>query len=98
MLYGIKHNRFPEPPLDWAKCGTPANYRAHLRRGQDPCAECKRANGRSRTPCRKCGNRAILHHMCMRCFTEHYGFTVRAYREAKAKGVDLTKQSRERAS
>jgi hypothetical protein len=45
ILYGAKHGRFPAPPLDWAACGKPANYRAHLRRGEKPCGPCRKAEG-----------------------------------------------------
>lgn len=27
-------------PLDWARCGSEANYMAHVRRGQKPCDAC----------------------------------------------------------
>lgn len=30
--------------LDWANCGTIANYRQHYRLGQPPCAACRRAH------------------------------------------------------
>lgn len=29
--------------LDWANCGTEANYKAHYRRGEQPCDRCRRA-------------------------------------------------------
>lgn len=41
-----ERDRLVTTPLDWAKCGTAANYRAHLRRGQTPCAACKAAQNR----------------------------------------------------
>lgn len=46
ILYGAKHNRFITTELDFAKCGTPANYRAHLRRGEKACQACLRAEAR----------------------------------------------------
>lgn len=30
-------------PLDWAACGTRKNYKAHLRRGQQSCKQCLKA-------------------------------------------------------
>ena len=30
-------------PIDWAKCGTEANYRRHYRLGEKPCRACIRA-------------------------------------------------------
>ena len=30
-------------PLDWAKCGSRANFKAHIRRGQQPCCKCRLA-------------------------------------------------------
>jgi hypothetical protein len=47
-LYGAKHGRFARSPLDWAKCGTDANYRAHHRRGEKACAACSAAHARKR--------------------------------------------------
>jgi hypothetical protein len=46
--WGAKHGRFLEVPLDWAKCGSEANYAGHLRRGEKPCAACKKAMNRAR--------------------------------------------------
>jgi len=45
-LYGAKHGRVLKAPIDWAKCGTVANYRGHLRRGEKPCHACREANRR----------------------------------------------------
>jgi hypothetical protein len=44
--YGRKYGIYVRTPLDWAKCGTPANYGAHRRRGQDACRACKKAVAR----------------------------------------------------
>jgi hypothetical protein len=44
--YGRKTGIFVNAPLDWTRCGTPANYRAHLRRGQDACQACRKAIAR----------------------------------------------------
>jgi hypothetical protein len=33
-------------PIDFAKCGTPSNYRQHQRRGEQPCEACRKANKR----------------------------------------------------
>lgn len=33
-------------PLDWVRCGTAAQYRAHLRRGEIPDESCRRAERR----------------------------------------------------
>lgn len=41
--YRIDPDRYP---LDFAKCGTPGNYRAHLRRGEKPCGPCLGAEAR----------------------------------------------------
>lgn len=30
-------------PIDWAKCGTEANYIAHRRLGETPCDACRKA-------------------------------------------------------
>jgi hypothetical protein len=43
-LYGIQHGRLLQVELDWAKCGTTANYRGHLRRGEKACEACRQAN------------------------------------------------------
>ncbi len=45
-LYGVKHGRLLQVELDWAKCGTEANYRGHLRRGEKPCESCLQAERR----------------------------------------------------
>jgi hypothetical protein len=45
--YGRKHGVYIQVPLDWAKCGTPANCRAHQRRGEAPCGPCRKAAARS---------------------------------------------------
>jgi hypothetical protein len=31
------------PELDWAKCGTASQARAHYRRGEKPCHACQEA-------------------------------------------------------
>ena len=41
--YGRKHGRYLTTELDWAKCGTPSQYRAHYRRGEQPCRACRDA-------------------------------------------------------
>lgn len=46
-LYGAKHGRLIVAELDWAKCGTESNYRAHLRRGETPCEACRLASRRA---------------------------------------------------
>jgi hypothetical protein len=46
--WGAKYGRFLQVPLDWAKCGTEANYTGHLRRGQRPCTACTNAMARAR--------------------------------------------------
>lgn len=43
----------PKPPIDWAKCGTSGNYKAHRRRGEEACDACKRANARDTADRRK---------------------------------------------
>lgn len=46
LRYGKKTGLFIDNekyPLDWAACGTRSNFRAHLRRGQEPCAKCRLA-------------------------------------------------------
>ena len=49
MTLSTKYRIDPEThPLDWAKCGTPANYQAHLRRGEKPCEACRKAQNRDR--------------------------------------------------
>jgi hypothetical protein len=45
-LYGRKHGKFLKAPLDFAKCGTAAQARAHERRGEKPCAACLTAKRR----------------------------------------------------
>jgi hypothetical protein len=40
--YGRRTGVFAHAPYDWGKCGTPAGYQAHRRRGQD-CALCRKA-------------------------------------------------------
>lgn len=47
ITYGPRVERYIDNekyPLDWAKCGTEANFKAHIRRGQKPCVECEKAN------------------------------------------------------
>lgn len=44
--YGRRHGIYARTPLDWTKCGTPANYQCHRRRGQDACQACKKAVAR----------------------------------------------------
>jgi len=44
--YGVKTGILVKTPLDWTKCGTPANYQAHRRRGQDACQACRKAVAR----------------------------------------------------
>jgi hypothetical protein len=54
--YGRKYGVYVRAPLDWTRCGTPANYWAHRRRGQDACRACKKAVARynaHRRWCRK---------------------------------------------
>lgn len=37
----------PRPqPLDFAKCGTPSQYRLHMRRDRKPCRACRQAEAR----------------------------------------------------
>lgn len=43
--YGRKTGILVRTPLDWGRCGTPANYQAHRRRGQD-CEICRKAVAR----------------------------------------------------
>ena len=43
--YGRKHGIYATAPYDWTKCGTPAAYQAHRRRGQD-CQVCRKAVAR----------------------------------------------------
>lgn len=43
--------------FDFAKCGTPANYRAHLRRGEKPCRSCRQAESRRQRDRRSGGKR-----------------------------------------
>ncbi len=52
--YGRKHGVYATTPLDWARCGTPANYHAHRRRGQDACRACKKAHSRYNAEHRSC--------------------------------------------
>jgi hypothetical protein len=44
--YGRRYGVYVRTPLDWTRCGTPANYWAHRRRGQDACRACKKAVAR----------------------------------------------------
>lgn len=38
----------PKPtPLDWANCGTEANYARHRRLGEQPCRACRAANAQA---------------------------------------------------
>ena len=53
VVYGAATGRYVETPLDWARCGTEAQAQAHRRRGQKPCPECLRAEGRARQHRRK---------------------------------------------
>jgi hypothetical protein len=41
--YGRRTGIFITKALDPTRCGTPAGYRAHLRRGQDACQPCRKA-------------------------------------------------------
>ena len=41
--YGRRHGVYVRTPLDENRCGTRANYQAHLRRGQDACDKCRAA-------------------------------------------------------
>jgi hypothetical protein len=46
ILYGRKTGVFIDNekyPLDWAACGSRANFKAHIRRGQEPCRACRLA-------------------------------------------------------
>jgi len=43
--YGRKTGVFATAPYDWSRCGTPAAYQAHRRRGQD-CRACRKAVAR----------------------------------------------------
>jgi hypothetical protein len=45
-LERLKRGEIKLPPLDWAICergGSSAQARAHYRRGEKPCANCRRA-------------------------------------------------------
>lgn len=42
----------PKPFFDWAACGTAAQYRKHLRHGQQPCAACRAAESRRQADAR----------------------------------------------
>lgn len=47
----LRRTRDPEPgmqPLDPARCGTPAQAKAHARRGEPPCTECRLAANRDK--------------------------------------------------
>jgi hypothetical protein len=44
--YGHKHGVYVRTPLDWTRCGAPANYWCHRRRGQEACRACKKAVAR----------------------------------------------------
>jgi hypothetical protein len=44
--YGRKYGVYVRTPLDWTRCGTPANYWCHRRRGQEACRACKKAVAR----------------------------------------------------
>lgn len=43
--YGVRTGILATAPYDWGKCGTPAAYQAHRRRGQD-CQVCRKAAAR----------------------------------------------------
>jgi hypothetical protein len=43
--YGKRTGVYAHTPYDWGKCGTPAGYQAHRRRGQD-CEACRKAAAR----------------------------------------------------
>lgn len=53
IIYGVRVGRLLTTPLDWAACGTSANYRAHLRRGEKACDACKAAHARDTTDRRR---------------------------------------------
>ena len=85
MLYGRTHNRFVRVPLDWAACGTSANYRAHLKRGETPCEPCRKANARDtnnrRPSCRQCDRRAQVRGLCAIHFRAAQGVTIPEWRK-----------------
>jgi hypothetical protein len=86
--YGNKHGKIVTAPLDWAACGSPANYRAHLRRGEPACRACKKAEARDRrdrpySRCHQCDRAAQVHGLCATHFKAEYGITVHAYRNTK---------------
>ena len=43
--YGLRTGILATAPYDWGRCGTPAAYQAHRRRGQD-CQVCRKAVAR----------------------------------------------------
>jgi hypothetical protein len=86
ILYGARHGRLITAPLDWAACGTAANYAAHRRRGQDACTACKAAHARDRAArgsarCREgCGRQAQGKGLCATHFRVAYGMTFHAWK------------------
>jgi hypothetical protein len=52
--YGRKYGVYVRTPLDWTRCGTPANYHAHWRRGQEACRACRKAHARYNAEHRSC--------------------------------------------
>ena len=42
---GFRYGPRPQP-IDWARCGTASQYRAHLRKGETPCEPCRKAERR----------------------------------------------------
>lgn len=43
----------PAPQFDWAACGTPAQYRKHLRQKIPTCEPCRQAECRRQADCRQ---------------------------------------------
>lgn len=70
ILYGHKHGRYIRTELDFAKCGTASNYKAHLRRGQKPCRSCRQAENRRNQDRRPPRVQAAWSPSCQRQFGE----------------------------
>jgi hypothetical protein len=51
--YGVETGILANAPYDWGRCGTPAAYQAHRRRGQD-CQACRKAAARYEAERRRC--------------------------------------------
>ncbi len=58
VVYGHSTGRYVTLPLDWARCGTPAQAACHRRRGEKPCPACLDAESRYRNDRKKAARAA----------------------------------------